>query len=159
MNAIGNYWNNLSERERLIALIGAALTVVYFFYLLIYSPLSTAVDNKSKQLIEKQETLAWMEQARQQPKNQKKAETLSNTKLLALIGNQLSNKVFQPFPYQLQQRGPGDIQLSFDRVPYREFLSWLWNLNQNYRITLKEFTAERTETPGVVKLMIVIAAT
>jgi general secretion pathway protein M len=155
---IANYWSNLTERERWIAGIGAVCVLIYLFYLLIYSPLSNSVDEKNKQLIEKRETLAWMEQVRQQPKNQKKAEALSNTKLLALIGNQLSDKTFRPFPYQLQQTGPGDIQLSFDRVPYKQFLSWLWSLNNDYRISLKQFTADRTDTPGVVKLLIVITA-
>lgn len=153
-----NYWNNLSDRERWIAVIGTAISLVYLFYLLIYSPLEATLSDKSKQLFEKQETLGWMQQAHLQPKDQKQAQSISNTKLLALIGNQLSDKPFKPFPYQLQQTGPGDIQLTFDRVPYRQFLSWLWSLNRDYRITLKQFTAERTETPGVVRLMIVITA-
>ncbi len=155
---IANYWSNLTERERWIAAIGSVCVLIYLFYLLIYSPLSNSVNEKSQLLIEKQETLAWMELVRQQPKNLKKSEALSNTKLLALIGNQLSDKTFRQFPYQLQQTGPGDIQLSFDRVPYKQFLSWLWSLSNDYRITLKQFTADRTETPGVVKLLIVITA-
>ena len=153
-----NYWNNLNERERWLTGIGSVITLIYLFYLLIYSPLATSVSDKSKQLLEKQQTLSWMQQVRQLPLNNKTKRSISNTKLLAVIGNQLNEKSFQPFPYQLQQTGPGDIQLSFERVPYKQFLLWLWTLNFDYAITLKQFTADRSETAGVVKLLIVITA-
>ncbi|WP_043873495.1 type II secretion system protein GspM [Legionella massiliensis] len=153
-----NYWNNLNERERWTTGLGILFTLLYLFYLLIYSPLSTAVSTQSKQLIEKQETLAWMEQVRQQPKNQKTLLAISNAKLLALIGNQLSDKAFRTFTYQLQQTGPGDIQISFERVPYKMLLDWLWKLNSDYAITLKQFSVEPSNTPGVVKVLVVLAA-
>lgn len=156
MIALKNYWSGLTERERIIAAVGGTCTLIYLFYLLIYSPLSTAVSTKTKQLIEKKETLSWMQQVRNQPKNQKQVESLTNTKLLALIGTQLSDNKFKQFPYQLQQTGPGDIQLSFDKVPYILFLSWLWTLKSHYKITIKQFTADKTDTPGLVKLLIVL---
>lgn len=151
-----NYWNNLNERERWLTGIGSVITLIYLFYLLIYSPLTTSVNDKSKQLIEKQQTLSWMQQVRQLPLNKKTKRSISNTKLLTVIGNQLNEKNFQPFPYQLQLTGPGDIQLSFEHVPYKQLLLWLWTLNNDYAITLKQFTADRSETAGVIKLLIVI---
>ncbi len=154
---IANYWHNLNERERLMAVIGSACALIYLFYLLVYSPLVTAAHSKSKQLAEKQETLAWMQQVRQ-PKRQKTTQVITNSKLLALIGNQLSTNTLQKFTYQLQQTGAGDIQLSYDQVPYNQFLSWLWSLSNDYAIALKQFSAEHTKTPGVVKLMIVLTA-
>lgn len=152
------YWHNLNEREKWMVGIGALCLLFYLFYILLYSPLTSAVNEKAKQLIEKQETLAWMQTVRQQPKNQKVPQMINNAKLLALIGNQLNSGSLRQFPYQLQQTGPGDIQLSFDQVPFSQFLSWLWALGNDYAITLKQFSAERTETPGVVKLMVIITA-
>lgn len=155
---IANYWHNLNERERWMAIIGSICMLIYLFYLLVYSPLTTAVSTRSKELREKQETLIWMQQVRQQPRSQKTAQTINNTKLLALIGNQLSSNSLQKFVYQLQQTGSGDVQLSYDRVPYNLFLSWLWALSNDYAISFKQFSAERTDTPGIVKLMVVITA-
>lgn len=153
-----NHWNNLNLRERWMAGLGAVFALFYLLYQLIYSPLASAVANQSKQLVEKQETLAWMEQVRQQPKNLKKVQAISNSKLLALIGNQLTDKAFSQFTNQLQQTGAGDIQISFDRVPYKQLLDWLWKLNTDYAITLKQFSVEHSDTPGVVKVMIILAA-
>lgn len=153
-----NYWHNLNERERWMLGIGLISTLLYLFYTLVYSPLVTAVDNKTRQLLEKKETVAWMQSIRKQPTNKTTAQTINSAKLLALIGEQLKQNHFRPFPYQLQQTGAGDIQLSFERVPFNQFLSWLWSLSQSYAISLKQLTAERTDRPGVVKLMVVIAA-
>lgn len=153
-----NFWNNLNERERWMVGIGSLFVLFYLFYLLLYSPLTTAVSNKTAQLSEKQQTLTWMQQVRQQSKKQKVQQSISNAKLLTLIGNQLGTGSLRFFPYQLQQTGAGDIQLSYELVPFNHFLSWLWTLSNHYGIVLKQFSAERTPTTGVVKLQIVITA-
>ena len=153
------YWSNLNERERWILSLGALFCVLYLFYLLIYSPLTSAVHDKSQQLAEKQETLVWMQHVRQQYKIKKAPETLTSSKLLTVLAEQLNATSFKQFPYQLQQTGASDIQLIFEKVPYNAFMSWLWSINEKYTISIKQLNAERTDTPGVVKLMIVIATT
>jgi general secretion pathway protein M len=151
------YWANLNERERWIGGLGVACLLIYLFYLLIYSPLNTAVTNGRQQLIEKKETLAWMKDVQHQISNNKKANSINRNKLLTIIAAQLGNKPLQTFPYQLQQTSQGEIQLSFDEVPYSLFLKWLWALNQEYIIVINQLSAERTKTSGLVKLNIVIS--
>ncbi|MDI9817574.1 MULTISPECIES: type II secretion system protein GspM [unclassified Legionella] len=152
-----NHWNNLNVRERWMVIITAVFLLSYLFYLLIYSPLTTAINTHSAQLTEKQETLAWMEKIRQQPKNHRAPQTISNTKLLALIDSQLTSGVLRQFPYQMQQTSSGEIQLSFEKVPFSQFVFWLWTLSRDYALSIKQINTENTETPGIVKLMIIIA--
>lgn len=152
------YWTNLNERERLILGLGIIFCTFYLFYLLIYSPLTTAVRSRSQQLLEKQETLVWMQQVRHQQKNKKSPEVLTSSKLLAVMAAQLNSTSFKQFPYQLQQTGVSDIQLVFDRVPYNAFIGWLWSMSEKYTVSIKQLSIERTDTPGVVKLSLVIAA-
>lgn len=151
------YWISLNERERWILGLGVIFCVVYLFYLLIYSPLANAVHNKSQQFLEKQETLVWMQQVRQQYKNKKAPQVLTSSKLLTVLADQLNATSFKRFPYQLQQTGVSDIQLIFDQVPYNGFITWLWSINEKYTISIKQLNIERTDTPGVVKLVLVIA--
>lgn len=150
------YWNNLNERERLLLGVGISIIMIYLFYLLIYSPLSNAVQTKALQLSEKQSTLAWMKDVHKQIKKETASLCISNTKLLSLIDNQLREEALKKFPYQLQQTSSGEIQLSFERVPFNLFLSWLWKLHKDYSITLKQLDAGKTETPGIIHLNIVI---
>ena len=150
------YWNNLNERERWTLGFGGVCCFFFLLYLLLYAPLINAVHDKTQQLAEKQETLAWLQQARLQHKTVKAAQTLSSSQLLSVLANKLKSTSFHGFSYQLQQTGAGDIQLSFDQVPYNAFVTWLWTVSQNYAFSIKQLNAERTDTPGVVKLMVTI---
>ncbi|KTC68284.1 putative general secretion pathway protein YghD [Legionella birminghamensis] len=153
-----NYWQNLSERDRLTLSIGIVFTIAYLFYLLVYSPLSSAVNNKTTQLKDKEATLAWMKQINKRPQNTKEPEVINNGRLLSIISTQLNNTRFKSFTYQLQQTGPGDIQINYEKVPYSQFLQWLWQLNSDYAILLKQLSIDKTDTPGVVKLTITLSA-
>lgn len=155
---IGQYWQNLNERERWMVAAAVTTTILYLFYLLVYSPLTAAVSSRSKQLIEKTETLRWMQDVNQQNRINKTKQTLSKGKLLSVIATQLKAQRFKQFPYQLQQTGQSDIQITFNQVPYNEVLQWLWSLNENYSLTLKQVSVDKTATPGIVKLVLVLAA-
>lgn len=148
------YWSHLTERERWAVGIGVICCFVYLVYLLFYSPLTNAVRSKSQQLAEKRETLEWMQQ---QHKTEKTPQTLTSSKLLTVLADQLNTISFKHFPYHLQQTGASDIQLTFDKVPYNAFMAWMWSINDHYTISIKQLNVERTDTPGIVKLMIVIA--
>ncbi|STX51894.1 general secretion pathway protein [Legionella busanensis] len=155
-----SYWSNLNERERWLVGLGLACLIIYLFYLLIFSPLTSTVEEKEQQLKEKQETLVWMQQVKQQLPNNQHLQAVSSSKLLSIIATELTsqNQNFQKLPYQLQQTSQGDIQLSFDTVPYKIFLSWLWQLNTRYAISLKQVMIEKTATSGLVKLTVIIAS-
>ena len=154
---VKTYWSNLNERERWTLGVGVVCSVFYLFYLLIYSPLASAVHTKSQQLLEKQETLVWMQQVRQQSKNTKAPQTLTSSNLLTVLADQLNKSSFKQYPYQLQQTGVSDIQLIFDQVPYNAFIAWVWSVNEKYTISIKQLNVEHTELPGIVKLMMIIA--
>lgn len=150
------YWNNLNERERLMLGICGVLCIIYLFYLLIYSPLTKAIQDKTKQLSEKQATLVWMADVSKEYKATKPLQTLTKSQLLSMLAAELNVASFKNFPYQLQQTGQNDIQLLFEKVPYNGFMVWLWSLNQKYRIVVKQFNIERTDTTGIVKLTLIL---
>ena len=154
---MNNYWQNLSERERLLMIIGGAFAALWLFYLLVYAPIVNAVKNKSKLLVEKRETLGWMQQVRGQARHKNTRQVINSPKLLALMSNQLNNKNLAKFPYQLQQTDTLDIQLSFPKVPFNDFLAWAWALDENYAITLKQIDIEHLVTPGIVKVKLTVA--
>lgn len=150
------YWNTLNERERWMLGIGAVFCFFYLLYLLVFAPLSSAVHKRSQQLKEKRETLDWMQQVSQEYKGKKNQTTLTISNLLTVLANQLNSSSFKQFHYQLQQTGVNDIQLIFDKVPYNDFMTWLWSVNEKYAISIKQFNIERTSVPGIVRLMLVL---
>lgn len=156
---ITSYWNNLNDRERLLAVIAGLLGLGYLLYLLVFSPLDKALTNRKQDLLEKKETLTWL-QTIDAPSSQqsKKQQVLSNAQLLAQIGDQLAKSSFKQSSYQLQQTSAGEIQLSFEKVPFNPFLTWFWNLSADYAITIKQLSVEKTETAGIVKLLLNVEA-
>jgi len=152
------HWNNLNDRERGLVLIAGISCFVYLLYILLYSPLSTARDTAVANWAEKQATLQWMEPLHQFSKTGKAPQLLSKGNLLTEFANQLKVTSFQSFPFQLEQTGSGEIQLSFEEVPYNALVSWLWSLSGRYRFSIKQFNADKKDTPGLVKAMVVITA-
>ncbi|HAU1190580.1 TPA: GspM family type II secretion system protein LspM [Legionella pneumophila] len=151
------YLNTLNDREKWMVIVAGISLLIYGYYLLLYAPLSNQVNQKSTQLIEKTETLEWMKQVRMQKRSAKRKESVDNSQLLTILASQLKNNKTLKFPYQLQQTGSGDIQLTFDAVPFQNFIQWLAKINELYSINIKQFDVERTSTPGVTRLMIILS--
>ena len=150
-------WKNLNEREQAGLGVAGLFCVIYFFYLIIYSPLISAVANKNQQLQDKRETLAWMQKIQQQYHQvNKKTNSFDNGKLLALIASELNNPTFKVFTYHMEQTSSGDIQLSFEKIPYNAFITWLSKISHQYTIHIKTLHIEHTKTPGLVKLNLLI---
>ncbi|MGL5741509.1 MAG: GspM family type II secretion system protein LspM [Legionella sp.] len=153
-----SYLSTLNEREKWMVAGAALCLILYIYYLFLYSPLTHQVNQKSTQLIDKTETLLWMQKVRQQNHTKQTKQELSNSKLLTVLATQLKEEPTLKFPYQLQQISSGDIQLTFDAVAFDAFIAWLKQMNQRYAITIKQFEAELSKTPGIARLMILISS-
>lgn len=147
-----SYWAGLSERDRLVLSVGIVVVALYLLYMLIYAPLTNAVETRRKIWLEKQETLAWMK--RQQ--GSKPSTKQANGPLLSLFSSALKRASFAQFPYQLQQRGAEGIELSFDNVPYVDFLTWLRKLNRDNQMNIRDLSVIHTSVAGVVKVNLVV---
>jgi general secretion pathway protein M len=155
---VNSFWQNLNERERWMVIIAVTTLVSYLFYVLLYSPIVDRLDTNTEQLLQQKATLQWMQQVKPESIANNNQKKVSNSQLLTLIATELKNNHTLKFPYQLQQTGSGEIQLSFEKVPFQYFISWLSQLKKNYRITVKQFNVEKTETAGITKLLIIISA-
>lgn len=149
--AVKAWWISLTERDQYVLSIGGVILAIYLFYQLIISPLNTATVIKSRLYIDKKETLFWMEQQRIPSSQKMKLEG----NLLSIFSTQLKKSSFAQFPFQLQQAGESRVQLTFNEVPYSDFLIWLKLLNEEYPMAITEFNVEKTKTPGVVKLKLI----
>ncbi len=153
---MNEFWSQLNERDRSMLVVGGVICFFYLFYALLYAPLAGSVDESRQQLIEKKATYAWMKQVRPQAHQGKAVEVLDAPHLLTVLSDQLRSISFRHYPYQLQQAGPKDIQLSFEEVPYNASMAWLSSVSQQYAFSIKQLQVDRTAKAGVVKLILVI---
>ncbi|MBA2648514.1 MAG: type II secretion system protein M [Legionella sp.] len=151
-----NYFKSLNERERWITVLGGLSIALFLYYLFLYEPLTTQIEQKRTLLAEKIETLKWMKGVQHQSQKTSK-KSLDNSQLLTVISDQLKQNPHLKFPYQLQQISSGDIQLSFDKVPFNFFLLWLEKINAKYEMKIKQFNVDPTNTSGVTHLELIIS--
>jgi general secretion pathway protein M len=153
-----SYWQQLNERDKIAVVVGAVVALVYLLYALLISPLFSRLEQKALHHTERQQTLSWMKDVRGQQLIKAAPKSVTNTQLLSLLATKLKIDIFRPFPFQLQQIGNGDIQLSFESVPFLMFIKWLKALNQEYNFSVKQLNAQRIETTGLAKITVVLAA-
>jgi general secretion pathway protein M len=152
------YLSTLNEREKGMLIVGLICLILYCYYWFLYAPLSNQVNQKSLQLVEKTSTLTWMKTVKLQRQKFKPKQVVDNSQLLTILARELKKEFSVKFPYQLQQTGAGDIQLTFDAVPFNLFIGWLKKLNERYAITLKQLNAEHTPTAGVAHILVLLTA-
>lgn len=155
LEGLTHYWNQWNDRERVLVVLATLCLGVYLLYALLYAPLNSALARYQDQLSTQKTTLQWMQNVKRQ--YQQSAETpqsLTSNQLLTVLGQQLAISPFHPYAYQLEQTSAGDIQLAFAAVPYNDFLVWFKQFNTHYALTIKQLSAERTTTPGMVKLSV-----
>jgi|TARA_R110002126_G_scaffold239409_1_gene382645 general secretion pathway protein M len=150
-------WQSLNHRERSLLLWGAVFLGLYFAYVA-YASLTDAVMASTQRLSEKKETLAWIKQAEAQLSSKHTgSENLDKSKGLTVLSRELKTASLHAFAYQLQQLNQDELQLSFDKVPYKAGLTWLASISKKYNITIKEFYMDRTDTRGLVKWTVILA--
>lgn len=149
------YWQNLNSREQGMVVITGILILLYGLYWGIFLTTNHAVNSRLATLNEKKLTLDWMQKTQQQT-TENTPKSVDESQLLTLVANDTNTPDFKKFPHQLQQTSQGDIQLTFEMVPYTLFLQWLWEFNHQYNIRIKQLTLDATETLGLVKVIAII---
>lgn len=150
------YWQQLNEREQRAVLLAGVCLSFYLLYALVYAPLTSAVRNGRNQLLEKQTTLTWMQHVQQTYADEKKPpQAVAAGNLLSILTKVLGHTSFHRFPYQLAQTATGEIQLSFEAVPYNAFMAWLQIQTARYTMTIKNMEMSKTDAVGVVKISVV----
>ena len=151
-------FNNLNEREQWMVILCGLFLIFYVYCALLYLPLAQKLEHKKLQLQDKSQTLTWMNTVKAHYKRPKTKESLDGSQLLTVLTTNLKQSEIKKFNYQLQQTSAGDIQLSFESVPFNQFILWFHQLNQNYTMILKQLQVERTTTPGLVSLSTLLSA-
>lgn len=149
------HWQQLNERDQAAVAIAAVCVIAYLLYVVVFAPLSTMVSQARTHWKEKTNTLIWMQRAQQNYSHEKRPQTVEAGNLLSLLTQVLKQTSFQRFPYQLAQTNTGEIQLSFEDVPYNAFIAWLRDQSSRYTLTIKSMDMNKTKVAGVVKVSVI----
>ncbi|OGV30942.1 MAG: hypothetical protein A3E88_00755 [Legionellales bacterium RIFCSPHIGHO2_12_FULL_35_11] len=136
--SINEHWQKLNDREQKFAKIGIIIVFIYIFYALIYSPLSSSVKQKKQFLQEQKEVYLWMKNASNIHKLAEKNPSAIKLNNISAVSQNLKSTNLKKFSPHLMQTNDGEINLSFEKVPYNEFLVWLWKISSKNGILIKD---------------------
>jgi len=149
-------WEGLSDRERWMLGVSLLCVGILLYFAALYFPVRNVLLEKQHQLAEKQKVWLLMQQAKGYLNVTSQHKILAIDDGLSMIDKALKQPQLHGFAHQLQQAANGSIELSFATVPYPVLMTWLWQLNQQYAFSVEQVMMEETNTPGVVKVTIMI---
>lgn len=138
-----------SKRDQIAMLAGLVAVLIYAAYWLAYWPLTQALQQSTlrnqvlaQQLIEVQALTQQLQQANeQQPRQQ--SVSLADVVDRSLRAHQLALRSYQPGANQ-------DAQIRLENVAFDRLLAWLYDLEINQQIRLRELTLAAASTEGHV---------
>ncbi len=151
-------WQQFNEREQGAILISGLFLIAYLSYASFFSPLSKMVTTAQKRWHEQTVTLTWMLHVQQNYHEEKKPQKVASSNLLSILTEVLDQASFNRFAYQLEQTATGDIQLSFENVPYNGFMEWLRDQSAQYTLSIKNLDVTKTNINGVVTVSVIFGA-
>ncbi|WP_371194338.1 type II secretion system protein GspM [Glaciecola sp. SC05] len=144
MQALKQWFLQLSERERILVVAASAVSIVVLFYYLVWSPLHQAVDTQSAALENDRKLLVWVQE------QSSRAQMLQSTGQQSSFSGSLTQLVNQTtreaniLVSRLQPQGE-ELQVWIDQVPFNSLMRWLADLEQRGVVILQSDFSETNE--------------
>ncbi|MBK8510385.1 MAG: type II secretion system protein M [Candidatus Competibacter sp.] len=152
------WWDGISNRERALVAGGALSMLLLLFYLAIWQPFQANHRRLRQNVAEQRADLAWMRQAAAEVKrlNAAAARPADNRSLLTLVDQTARAAGLGAALKRVAPQGDDKLSAQLDAVEFDKLVPWLGVLEHGHRVSLVSFSADRTETPGLVNARIVL---
>lgn len=149
-------WKKDKPSWMVLAYIGA---VFFIYYITVISLLDYAVSRSQKKALTSLETAKWMSKASQEiiALRQLSPPPAINVKekLFTVIDESIKSEQLSAFLTNVQQEKGGDVQVTFNKIPFNDLVHWLKRLNDSHRIYALEATLQKSD-PGLVQASLVM---
>lgn len=150
MNELYAFLNRYSRRDQLAILSLGLAVALLLVWLLVLSPIQKKRDQlfsanqaATQTLGKVQLMVAQIKQARAQGASAGSGENINALIDSSLRANGLSMSGFQPGT-------AGEVRLRLDRAPYNALVAWLYDMELNRGITVKDLSIASTNDAGIV---------
>lgn len=157
---IKSWWEQLSERDQRILKIGAPIVIVLLFYVLVWSPLSTAIEDRKQTIASTQSLLLFMQRSwlsisryATVPKS-----VQATGDILSVVEAALSQQNMTRYLKSVNEPSPGELLLSFKSVPFDQLIKQLQQLLENDGIHVKKLNASKQSKSGIVDARVLLAS-
>jgi general secretion pathway protein M len=152
------WYQNLSERDRRIVLIGGAI-VVLLLILGTVLPLNRSIAQAQQRVIVKQGDLAFIQDAAPQIAAAGPAgQVASGESLIVLVDSSARESGLGKSLSSSQPTGDRGLRVRFERVAFDGLVAWLARLSQNHGVSVESAEIESAGEPGLVNAGLVLRA-
>lgn len=150
------WFNNLESREQLMLVVCGFFVLIYLLYQLLWSPI---VDKRDKLQLQNQAVMESLGNVRNLAAEYKALKqsgaagkspvgaNLSRIVDTSVARNQLKMNRFQP-------SSSGDVQVRFENAVFNNIVAWLYELETDYAIDVKELSITPGAGSGLVNVSV-----
>ncbi len=154
-----DWWSNLQSREQNFVMIAVMVIGLFLIYLMIWSPLTQARDNKRQQVENNKELLSWMMEKSAEVKqlkltNPNLLKSDSKRSLIAIVDSLANRLGLRTAIRQIQPDGPHAATIYIDEINFDALTTMLGQLDKNSDVKVKEADISKLEASGIVKARI-----
>ncbi|MGY4106563.1 GspM family type II secretion system protein ExeM [Aeromonas encheleia] len=153
MDKLQGWWRGISTREQRLVAVGGGIFLIGLCYWLIWQPVANRIAERERQVINQQQTLAWLKEKGQevlamQAGSGRQIDT-SGT-LDGVVNRTAFNQKIKIA--RLQPQGQ-ELQVWIDTVPFDDLLLWLATLSDQHGVQVQVIEVARENlAPGLVKV-------
>ena len=155
------WWENLQSREQNMVLLATIVSVIFLFYLIAWSPLVTARDNKRQQVENNQQLLSWMTAKSSEIKqlkltNPNLLKKDSKRSLLAIVDSLANQLGLRAAIKRIEPDGPHKATIWIEEMNFDALIHLLGQLDKRSNVKVNQADVSKLDQPGVVKAKIVL---
>lgn len=155
------WYQSLQQREQKILLASAVVLGVMLVYAALLHPYFSSKRALQDDIVDRQALLTWMRPAAvqiQSLRGQQPSGLPAGQSLLAVVDKSAGDAGFGAALKQVQTGNDGSVRVQMQAAGFDDLVRWLGSLQQRYGITVREFTAQRSASPGNVDAGITLVA-
>ncbi|MCS3767650.1 general secretion pathway protein M [Aeromonas hydrophila] len=153
MDKLQGWWRGISAREQRLVAVGGSLLLIGFCYWVIWQPIGNRIDERERQVLSQQQTLAWLKEKGEEvlalQGGQGRQLDTSGT-LEGVVNRTAFNQKIKIA--RLQPQGQ-ELQVWIDTVAFDDLLIWLATLADRHGVQVQVIEVARENlAPGLVKV-------
>jgi general secretion pathway protein M len=147
MNALMQWYDDLSQRDQKIVQIAAPIVMVLLLVFAIILPVHHSVNRLQEQVIDHKKAITLLQTLAPAK------STSSGRKAFSSLTNVITNTT-REFGFRLdrfEEKKTGEINVWFDSIAFDKMLVWLAKLENEYGITASHISVSQTNEVGIVR--------
>lgn len=145
------YWQNLEVRERIVIIAGAIVALALLFFVYVWQPLTSSVQQLSATHQQQIATLKAVEHYQGQLQALQRAGFTNKPlrgSLLSMLKQSLKEKGLANYLAAPLQQNKQSIAMQFKQVPFDQLMQWMRVMWLQYGLEVQQFQGQADLAPG-----------